>query len=85
MNSTELADGRVVEIATAVIEPIRVRVLPTGNVDRKNAAKYLNRSPNTLAMWAMEGKGPKAIKVNGRCFYSLDDLAAFIRGDEADD
>ncbi len=65
------------------IEPVRVRLLPDGRMDRNNAAKYINRAPKTLAIWAMDGKGPPVHKSGGRCFYYKDDLDAFIRGEAA--
>ena len=62
-----------------VIEQVRVRVLPDGRMDRKNAARYMGRAEKTLAMWELEGKGPKSIKVMGRRFYYKETLDAFIR------
>ena len=83
MTTTEMVAGRLVEIETVDIEPIRVRLLPDGRMDRNNAAKYINRAPKTLAIWAMDGKGPPVHKSGGRCFYYNDDLDAFIRGEAA--
>ena len=60
------------------IEQIRVRVLPDGRMDRRNAAKYLGKAEKTLAMWALQGKGPKSILVGGRRFYFKDVLDAFV-------
>ena len=65
------------------IEQVRVRVLPDGRLPRKEAAKYLGRAEKTLAMWEMEGKGPKSVLVGGRRFYFKDVLDAFIRGEAA--
>ena len=65
------------------IEQVRVRVLPDGRMSRKDAAMYLGRAEKTLAMWNLEGKGPKSILVGGRRFYFKDDLDAFIRGEAA--
>jgi hypothetical protein len=48
---------------------------------RKDAAAYLGREAKTLAMWAVQGKGPKAHRVGGRCFYYKEDLDAFIQAD----
>ncbi len=81
MTMTETLDGRPVEAVAVEIEPIRVRILPDGRMDRENAAKYLGRKPKTLAMWAMEAKGPPVSHVQGRCFYYKADLDAFIRGE----
>ena len=68
---------------TAEIETVRVRVLPDGRMDRKNAARYLGLKPKTLAMWDLEKKGPPSLKVGGRCFYFKNQLDAFIRGEAA--
>ncbi len=65
------------------IEQVRVRVLPDGRMTRKDAAKYLGRAEKTLAMWAMEGKGPRNVLVGGRRFYFKDVLDTFIRGESA--
>ncbi len=63
------------------VEIVRVRILPGGRMTRKDAAAYLGREAKTLAMWAMEGKGPKPYRAGGRCFYYKDDLDAFIQND----
>ena len=83
MNPAEKADGRAIVLDTVEVEMIRVRVLPDGRMDRENAAKYLGRKSKTLAMWAMERKGPKVYKSGGRCFYFKDELDAFLKGEEA--
>jgi hypothetical protein len=36
---------------------VRVRVLPDGRMDRKNAAQYLGCQPKALATWARREKG----------------------------
>ncbi len=80
MVTTEVVAGRPVGIETAEIEPVRVRVLPNGNMDSNNAAKYVNRAPKTLAMWRMQGIGPEWTKNGGRVFYNKEALDAFMRG-----
>lgn len=60
------------------LEQIRVRVLPDGRLSRNDAAAYLGRKPKTLAMWALEKRGPKVIRVGGRCFYNIDNLRAYV-------
>ncbi len=80
MMMTEVVAGRPVEIETAEIEPVRVRVLPNGDMDSNNAAKYVGRAPKTLAMWRMQGVGPEWIKNGGRVFYNKEALDAFMRG-----
>ncbi len=80
MMMTEIVAGRPVEIETAEIEPVRVRVLPNGNMDSNNAAKYVGRAPKTLAMWRMQRTGPEWTKNGGRVFYNKEALDAFMRG-----
>ncbi len=70
-------------LTESVIDQVRVRVLPDGRLARKDAAKYLGRAEKTLAMWEMEGKGPRSVLVGGRRFYFKDDLDAFIGGKAA--
>ena len=65
------------------IERIRVRVLPAGRLSRSDAAKYLGRAKKTLEMWALDGRGPRSVRVGGRVFYYKHELDAFIRGDAA--
>ncbi len=83
MTMTEIVAGRPVEIETTEIEPVRVRVLPNGNMDSNNAAKYVNRAPKTLAQWRMQGVGPEWTKCGGRVFYNKEALDAFMRGKAA--
>ncbi len=71
------------ETELPVIEQVRVRILPDGRMPRKEAAKYLCRAEKTLAMWTMEGKGPRSVRVGGRIFYFKRDLEDFVRGQEA--
>ena len=35
----------------------------------REAAAYIRFSPRTLASWREDGKGPKYVKVAGRCRY----------------
>lgn len=69
--------------AREAIERVRVRVLPDGRMDRNNAAKYVGRTSKTLAMWQIEGRGPKSVLVGGRRYYYQKILDAFIRGEDA--
>ena len=62
----------------------RVTVLPGNRLSRRDAAVYLGRKPQTLAFWAMEGRGPAAVNIGGRAFYNLADLDAFIRSGNAE-
>ncbi len=65
------------------VDQVRVRILPDGRMTRKDAAAYPGRKPKTLAMWELEGKGPKSVKVGGRRFYFKDVLDAYICGEAA--
>ena len=80
MMMTEVVAGRTVEIEVVEIEPVRVRVLPNGDMNSNNAAKYIDRAPKTLAMWRMQGIGPAWTKNGGRVFYNKEALDAFMRG-----
>jgi hypothetical protein len=62
------------------VDQVRVRQLPDGRLSRDHAARYLGVEPKTLSHWAMQGKGPRPVKVGGRAFYFRNDLDAFIRG-----
>ena len=83
MTMTEIVGGRPIEIEPTELEPVRVRILPNGNMDSNNAAKYVGRAPKTLAMWRMQGIGPEWTKNGGRVFYNKEALDAFIRGKAA--
>ncbi len=56
---------------------IEVVSFPDGRMDTTNAARYLGRSPKTLAMMRCEGTGPKYIK-RGRIFYFREDLDQWL-------
>ena len=78
MMTIETIASRQIEVESVEVEPVRVRVLPNGNMDSNNAAKYLNRAPKTLAMWRMQGTGPRWTKCAGRIIYNKEVLDAFI-------
>ncbi len=65
------------------IDQVRVRVLPDGRMNRREAATYLGHSEKTLAAWDGAKTGPPSLLVGGLRFYFKDDLDRFIRG-EAD-
>ena len=71
---------RQVETDPVEIESVKVRILPDGRMNSRDAAKYLGRAPKTLAMWRMKEIGPPWLK-RGRIFYFKDNLDAFIRGE----
>lgn len=65
------------------VDQVRVRVLPDGRMTRKDAARYLGHQDKTLAMWQLQGKGPRSVLVGGRRFYFKAELDAFIAGASA--
>jgi len=67
------------ENASHSFEQVRVRILPDGRLCRRDAATYLGTAEKTLAMWAVQGRGPKAVRVGGRVFYFKEHLDEFIR------
>jgi hypothetical protein len=69
---------------STAIESVTVRILPDGRLSREHAARYLGLKDKTLAMWHLQGKGPKSIKVGGRRFYFQDELDRYIREGEDD-
>ena len=66
------------------VEHVHVRILPDGGMTRKDAARYLGMRPKTLAMWQLDGRGPRSVRVGGRRFYFQVELDAFIRGETAE-
>ena len=74
--------NRIINLVHAV-EHVHVRILPDGRMTRQNAARYLGNQPKTLAMWELNGTGPRSVKVGGRRFYFKDVLDAYIRGEKA--
>jgi hypothetical protein len=61
-------------------DQVIVTVLPGGEVDRRNAAAALGRTPKTLASWKSQGLGPRCFLVRGRCYYDWVEIQAFARG-----
>lgn len=45
---------------------------------RKELAEELNRSPVTLAGWAVQGKGPKPTIIMGRVYYQRSDVEEWL-------
>jgi hypothetical protein len=60
------------------IAVVKVEVLADGRMDRANAAKYLGRSPQTLRIWSVRGKGPRSYTVSGRAYYYFADVEAYV-------
>ena len=70
-------------VTTSALDHVRVRILPDGRMTRQDAARYLGNKPKTLAMWELNGTGPRSVKVGGRRFYFKEVLDAYIRGEKA--
>lgn len=45
---------------------------------RREAAVFLRLKPQTLAVWATRGNGPKVCKVGRKALYRLNDLQEYI-------
>ena len=53
-------------------------------VNTADAAKVLNRSPQTLRKWACLESGPiRPIRINGRLAWPVEELARLLRGEGA--
>lgn len=50
---------------------------------RHEVAEYTRISVQTLARWAMEGKGPRFRKAGGRVLYTRADVLAWLESLEA--
>jgi hypothetical protein len=59
------------------VGPRKIRVTPTGRVNRGDAADVLGRKRRTLENWACKGVGPSFILVGGRAFYDYAELLAW--------
>lgn len=45
---------------------------------REQAAAHLGLKPQTLAVWAMKGEGPRYIRLGSRVRYRVSDIEAFL-------
>ena len=63
------------------VELDAVRADACGRFDRKSAARALGKSQATLANWKVQGIGPRAFLINGRCYYWAHEVLAFGRGE----
>lgn len=59
------------------IEQMKCRVLPSGDCEPKEAAKFLGKAEKTLAQWRSQGIGPPFKKINGRVRYPFPGLQRF--------
>ena len=66
------------EVREPTVEHVRVLVLPSGKVDRRNAARAVGRSEKTLCEWARHGIGPRPQNIAGRIFYDWADVQSFM-------
>lgn len=69
--------------AVCRVDHLKVVVRPDGAVDRKGASVILNKTPKTLANWALLGIGPRSWLVGGRRHYDYAECVAFARGEAA--
>ena len=60
------------------IDLVKVRILPDGRLTRADAAKYVGVTAQTLSNMSSQGRGPRVVRVGGRCFYFKADLDTFI-------
>lgn len=52
-------------------------------VSTNEAAKYLNRKPQTLRAWACYDNGPvRPVRINGRLAWPADQIASLLKGEE---
>jgi hypothetical protein len=60
------------------LPPLELVTTPT--VDTASAARYLNRRPQTLRMWAMrDGSGPiRPVRIHGRLGWSVSELRRIL-------
>lgn len=52
-----------------------------GRWDRKAAAIALKKAPQTLANWAVQGRGPRSFTVDGKPYYWPHEVIAYGRGE----
>lgn len=45
------------------------------------AAKFLGFATVTLKVWRQQGKGPEYRKINNKCYYHINDLKKFLKGE----
>lgn len=68
-------------VASGEVTREAVRVDACGRMDRRNAARALGKSAQTLANWKVLGIGPRPFDVNGRAYYWAEEVLAFGRGE----
>lgn len=83
LSRPDMGAGPPDRIEEAKLELVRCRVLPDGRMNRRDAAAYLGLKEKTLAMWALQGRGPRIVRISNRCFYFRTDIDEFIRNQGA--
>lgn len=53
-------------------------LVPSPNLNTKDAATFLSVQPSTLEQWRWNGRGPKFVKLNRSVVYRMADLEAFL-------
>lgn len=51
---------------------------PAARLDSQQAAAWLGLSKSTLDKMRCDGRGPRYLRVGGRCFYRPADLNAYL-------
>jgi hypothetical protein len=59
-----------------------ILVPPSGVLSAAQTAEVLGRSTVTLERWRAENSGPRAVRLNGRYHYDVEEIAAYLSGDE---
>jgi hypothetical protein len=52
--------------------------IPETLLTRNEAATFLRMKPQTLAVWATRGVGPKVCKIGRKALYRLNDLQEYV-------
>lgn len=55
-----------------------IKTFPDGRMTPKGASEWSGYAEKTLAIMRSKGTGPRFIKRNGRIFYPLEDLKAWM-------
>jgi hypothetical protein len=64
-----------------MVTQAEVMVDACGRMDRRNAARALGKSQQTLANWKTAGIGPTPFSVRGRSYYWAEEVIAYGRGE----
>lgn len=62
-------------------QPIPLEQVTSTNIETKIAAFYLNRSLQTMYIWACKGTGPlQPVRINGRLAWPVAKIREIVRG-----